>query len=332
MRRLRLGTYFCFTEKQKSIMKEGIIMKKIALLLAFVTLLLTCACFTSCESWEDEYCKYVHVTSSISGNEIKYYSVRDIVNAETVEELVIPVEYDGLPVGGIEEGAFKDCVKLKKVTLPASIISIDSGIFNGCTTLEEVVILAKELNNRDVGSVFKGVGTAEKPVTVKIGKDVSIIPQSLFKDAANVKIEYDATNTSITVEDYAFTNTAIKNLTVPSSASKIGYEAYKNSGIKSVQLKASGTLQISEKAFADCETLTTVDITVSSENVQSSWIKASVFDGCTQLKEINFSGTQEEWNHMFKVGMSDKPEKVGAPSGYDFKVICSDGEIEYKNS
>ena len=55
-------------------------------------------------------------------------------------EIVIPSEYDGLPVIAIGDDAFYGCFKLTSITIPDSVTSIGGWAFYGCTGLTSVTI------------------------------------------------------------------------------------------------------------------------------------------------------------------------------------------------
>lgn len=55
-------------------------------------------------------------------------------------EANIPAELDGCPVTEIERYAFKDCTRLKQVTLPDTIRRIGEFAFKDCTRLERISI------------------------------------------------------------------------------------------------------------------------------------------------------------------------------------------------
>ena len=54
--------------------------------------------------------------------------------------LVIPAAFDNCPVTAIAPAAFKDCVQLAAVSVPASVRVIPEQAFMGCTALESVVL------------------------------------------------------------------------------------------------------------------------------------------------------------------------------------------------
>lgn len=64
-----------------------------------------------------------------------------------VERLVIPCTINNQTITKIGRGAFRDCAYLKYVTLPDSVIRIESCAFCGCSALEEIAlpVFSKEL-------------------------------------------------------------------------------------------------------------------------------------------------------------------------------------------
>ncbi len=57
------------------------------------------------------------------------------------ENIVIPSEYEGLPVTMISDNAFSYCANLKSIEIPANIINIGSHAFYSCYDLKEITIL-----------------------------------------------------------------------------------------------------------------------------------------------------------------------------------------------
>lgn len=58
-------------------------------------------------------------------------------NLGTLTNMVIPAKYNGLPVTSIRHSAFTR-IKITSITIPDSIVSIDSCAFDGCHSLESV--------------------------------------------------------------------------------------------------------------------------------------------------------------------------------------------------
>ena len=67
-----------------------------------------------------------------------YYIVSGYVVEPT--EVVIPAEYNGLPVKEIGDSAFRSCSSLTSITLPNSVISIGDDAFYACCSLTSITI------------------------------------------------------------------------------------------------------------------------------------------------------------------------------------------------
>ena len=61
-------------------------------------------------------------------------------DAYPVSEIVIPAEYEGLPVTVIGGYAFEDCDSMKSVIIPDSVTMIEFGAFYGCDGLASITI------------------------------------------------------------------------------------------------------------------------------------------------------------------------------------------------
>lgn len=55
-------------------------------------------------------------------------------------EIAVASEYNGYPVVFVNPFAFKGCDKLTKITIPASIMALDSDTFADCPNLSEIVV------------------------------------------------------------------------------------------------------------------------------------------------------------------------------------------------
>jgi hypothetical protein len=69
------------------------------------------------------------------------YDYLTIANCdESVTEVEIPAEIDGVPVTEIQQYAFGGCNNLKNVIIPDSVVRIDKYAFYGCRSLKEITI------------------------------------------------------------------------------------------------------------------------------------------------------------------------------------------------
>nr|WP_325235596.1 leucine-rich repeat domain-containing protein [uncultured Oscillibacter sp.] len=157
-------------------------------------------------------------------------SVRKIVIGSGVTELTYHVfaEYKELQaveipesVTAILDGAFRGCVSLTSVTIPASVVSLSTpqeegervyhGAFGGCTGLREADIAARDIGPR----AFTGCSSLSR-VTLREGVE--------------------------TIGDDAFLNCVLEELTLPASLQEIGPGAlYNNTYLNNIEVAAGST-------------------------------------------------------------------------------------------
>lgn len=157
-------------------------------------------------------------------------SVRKIVIGPGVTELTYHVfaEYKELQaveipesVTAILDGAFRGCVSLTSVTIPASVVSLSTpqeegervyhGAFGGCTGLREADIAARDIGPR----AFTGCSSLSR-VTLREGVE--------------------------TIGDDAFLNCGLEELTLPASLQDMGLRAlYNNTYLNSIEVAAGST-------------------------------------------------------------------------------------------
>lgn len=112
------------------------------------------------------------------------YSVAGIGSC-TDTKIVIPAEYNGLPVKYIDNEAFKNCTELKSVTLPEGLISIGNDAFYGCKKLTSIVI-PESVDGIGVGA-FYGCTVLR---SVSFGRGVKSFDGGNFYDCYRLKDIY----------------------------------------------------------------------------------------------------------------------------------------------
>lgn len=90
---------------------------------------------------------------------------------------------------------------------------------------------------------------------------------------------------------YAFAGCkSLKSIVIPGTVTNLSGKAFSDCGITSVTIR-SGVKTIDD-AFENCKSLTTVSIPKSVTSIKDA------FNGCTGIKEINYSGTAEDWSKI----------------------------------
>ena len=131
-----------------------------------------------------------------------YYSVTGIEAGIYADELLIPDEYNGLPVCEIADGAFEgnaditsvqmgaglhrigerafaDCINLKTVNIPEEVADIGGEAFSGCLSLALVEYQAADAGSNDT-NIFSGAGNGGDGITLYIAESVLSLPANLF--------------------------------------------------------------------------------------------------------------------------------------------------------
>lgn len=232
-------------------------------------------------------------------------------------------------------GAFKNCVGLKSVTVPASVERIDRNAFSGCSSLE-TVNLSRGLREISSGafancSVLKNVtipdtvsvignnafSGCEKLKSVVIPNRVTSIGFSAFSSCSELT-SVTIPDSVTTIGDNAFFGCIkLQNVVIPDSVLKIDAFAFSACGLTSITIPDSVTT-IGISAFADCKSMTTL---VIGKGVLKAEFCA--FAGCTGLTDVRYKGTVAEWRAIKKDDIWRNIETV--------TVKCSDGQASARD-
>ena len=112
---------------------------------------------------------------------------------KSVKTVSIPsaVSYQGTiyRVSEIEDGAFMNCKKLKKVTIPSYVTRIGKNAFNGCKKLKTIIIKTRKLKKNTIGTgAFKGI--YKKPTFKCPKKSLKSYKKWIKKSGAPKKAKY----------------------------------------------------------------------------------------------------------------------------------------------
>ena len=220
----------------------------------------------------------------LNENQNAYYVTGLGTCADT--NIVIPSEYQGLPVIGIGNRAFYGCTSLTSITIPDSVTSIGDSAFSFCTGLTSITI------GESVTSIGGGAFSGCKGLTsITIPNSVTSIGAyafsfftgltSIIVDEGNTKY-HSAGNCLIETESKTLI-AGCKNSIIPTdgSVTSIGSSAFRGcTGLTSITIPNSVT-SIGEDAFYGCTGLTNITI---PDSVTS--IGRYAFMNCTGLTNI----------------------------------------------
>ncbi len=184
---------------------------------------------------------------------------------------------------------------ISKIVIPNGVTKIRPETFRGCKNLKEVVL------PNSVDSIFKEAFRFSSIGNFVIPNTIKYIGEEAFANCENMKIvtmPIDAT-----IHPYAFASNSIehviiangatevkrkaferffklKKVTLPSTITKIGDEAFRNTPIETIDIP-EGVKEIGVSAFARCDSLKSITI---PSTVQT--IKREAFAGCENLSAV----------------------------------------------
>lgn len=221
-------------------------------------------------------------------------SVASIFGSQ-VEEYAV-----GNSVEQIAAHAFDGCEKLRAVTLPSGLKSLEECTFNACENLESIAIPASATS---IGpSAFAG---CKRLASVEFPSALTIIESGAFSQCSNL--------------------TAVD---LPASLRSIGSSAFfQCSSLASVSLPASLTT-IGESAFSNCTALESVNIPQSVARLD-----AGVFRACRSLKSIELPALlttipNDLLNHCTRLTSVKIPDTVTSIGAGAFEECRSLGTVE----
>ena len=180
------------------------------------------------------------------------------------DDVVIPsqVTYEGktYPVTAIGHSAFRNCTRLKSLTLPNTIKRIGKYAFRDCYLLRSLTV----------------------PSSVTVIDNAAFIGCYLL---SNVTLN----NGLKSIEYFAFFDTpSLSVVNVPSTVTNVGDGAFMYSGVKRVTL-GNSVSNLNDYTFNNCFYLTDVTIGDKVKNIGDY-----VFEGCTNLMNVTI-GSSVEW-------------------------------------
>ena len=252
-------------------------------------------------------------------------------------------------VTSIPDGAFSGNTRLLTIELPASIKSIGSGAFDGCTALQHVSykcspsLFCEQFSGCECLESFEGDGVSEDHKCIIVnGRLLAAAVKPKQADYCVYKIPDNVTE----IGTYAFRGRkSLYGIIIPDSVSDIGYESF----AECVNLNSNyiefgkGLKSIYSSAFAGCESLTEIELPSGltklcsytfkdCRNLKSvklpnsiSVIECHTFDGCHNLTNIMLPATLTEIEE-YAFHECKSLRKIDLPSSLrtiDFAAFCN---------
>lgn len=253
-----------------------------------------------------------------------YAVSKDEAGIRYVENLIIPASYMGLPVTMIESGAFANCSTLKTISIPDTV---------------KTIFISSD-NQTSTGSAFENCAGLQKLIVYEV---VDKTYDAYFESDEAGALIYNNPNTG--KKEFKFLPTGYNDgddnaselvYAIPEGVQVIPTSAFLNSRITKVIIPASVT-SIDSSAFKGSSYLKTLEFTAAEDGKEMGLTLASgVFDGCSNLLEINLPARVVELNldifnnKVEKINITGNPV-VGATDEYYSidGVLCQSGAIVY---
>ena len=225
----------------------------------------------------------------------------------TDAEVIIPA-YDpnGNYVYGVQfEG--ESAKNIKSIIFMEGREDIRATLF--CPNLENIVI------GNGVEAIYKLSGDLQKLKSISLPETCIVLGAVSFKDFEGLEVVKLPENLCIIGEASFFNCGGLKEINIPNYVNKIENLTFeKCKSLEKITL-SEGVTFIGRRAFRDCEKLEEIVLK------NCPYIDKAAFDGCFQLKTINYPGTME----LFLA--QEKHENWYEGMSASTKIVCTDGEI-----
>ncbi|MBQ8432061.1 MAG: leucine-rich repeat domain-containing protein [Clostridia bacterium] len=214
-------------------------------------------------------------------------------------EVIIPAEYNNLPVTSIAAYAFENCTWITKVTIPESVTDISHNSFKNCPnaveTQDGVTYIGKWLlecdtNVANVAIRENTIGIAEwafwgcNQITEVVIPDSVKYMNMVFRECSSLKsVTLPNGLTKIGRFDGC---PALEFVTIPNSVKTIGDGAFYGCSSLSTITLPEGLTTIEDSAFYNCSSLVSISI---PDSVVS--LGHSAFSNCGSLKNVKLSNS-----------------------------------------
>lgn len=274
--------------------------------------------------------------STFYGTSVKYESV-SLPNIEFIGawafgdmDSLKEVEF-GPNLSTIKNNAFIR-TGLTSVSLPKGITSIDDYVFYGCTDLVSVECASplsaigsnsfakcSSLVDFELPTTIQSIGSYAFFECSSLAIDV-IIPnvtkiESATFDGCSKITNVQLSNQCEAIASFAFAETSISEITLPTTLKELGYGAFRGTLLKTLTIPSSVTTCSGSELVKNCSELESIYVNASVTSF------ACDFTGCVNLRQVVLSPTITKFSGNFKDTLVTS---VGPDASYDVAILGAD--------
>lgn len=260
-------------------------MKKTNLLYCILLLIICAVLLLSCNSNPSEDFEFQLKSDGT-------YYIKSVLS-KNLDSITIPQEYNGKKVTGIDDGAFRDCSKLKSVIIPDGLVELGDNIFENCSSLENIKLpnTIQKIGN----DVFKNCNSLKYNVDQNgyyLGNDDNKFV-ALIKGIDNSVTSFSVNdNCSVICYSALYSFAQLKEITMPYSIKDIGTFAFGNCTALEEFNVPNYVTEFSILWFQRCDSLKKITI---SANVKTVYIPNYTFY-CKNLSEYEVYSTNSNFS------------------------------------
>lgn len=213
--------------------------------------------------------------------------------AGELTHIEIPETLDGKTVTTIKSKAFAKNSTVNEVTIPSSITTIETFVFQGCENLKTVNYNSNAIPQK----YFTGAGIFENcPIEeVNLGAGITVLPDDLLAATTSSEITINSVEQLTSIGNNAFRNTINLNTLIftNDNITEIKERVFENSSVETItgsniklnnkELELDNVVYIGGYAFSSMDI---IEVTVPSTVTA---IGALAFEDCSSLKTLNYN-------------------------------------------
>ena len=218
------------------------------------------------------------------------------------KEIHIPNRIDGKPVTAIGPWAFSECQEIESIVIPEGITTIYDGAFFACMGLKKVLLPAtlvslgeaptyKENDFYRENRYKRGVFNYCALEQIALPAGLRLLGKSAFFSCRKLK-SIDIPNNIQIIDEYTFYFcTSLESVILPDNLIRIASRAFYYTPIASISFPAK-VQSVEKNAFASCYKLASVRLNEGLKEIGDQ-----AFESCKALQEITIPSTVTQIGH-----------------------------------